>query len=304
MQNAQKTPLKILLFGSTGQVGRELCSLLKGQCELHAFSHIEADFLLPKTLETIVAQYQPHFIINAAAYTAVDQAEREPELAFKVNAIAPQILAQMALEYRAWLIHYSTDYVFDGKKVDAYLETDLPHPINEYGKSKLKGEQAIQSSQCKHIILRTSWIYSIHGQNFLKTIAKRAQALAQLVIINDQHGTPTGAHLIATCTWEIIQQLQSILGDQANKLSGLYHLTASGATHWYDYARQILNELAKLHPEQRLAQLIPISAKEYLTLAQRPYNSRLSTEKIRKTFGCVLPAWQEEVRVCVHQLYP
>ena len=299
---------RILVFGTTGQVGHALHTALAEAGEVIALSRAQADFSTPAALHEIVMQAAPNVIINAVAYTAVDQAEREPELAMQINAQAPAVLAQAALQQNAWLIHYSTDYVFDGSKPAPYIQTDPTAPINQYGHSKLAGEQAIQESGCKHLILRTSWVYSAQGQNFLKIIAKRAQELPELRIVNDQYGAPTSAALLATSTAQLIQQLMA--SDDQNdgqsdeqSVSGLYHLAAAGETNWYDYAVEILRQLAQHRPTAQLATLTPVPGSAYVTIAQRPNNSRLSTEKIRKVFGLTLPDWQHAVNDCMCTLY-
>lgn len=296
---SEKHKPRVLLFGTTGQVGHALQSALVDAGEVIALSRAQADFSAPEPLHDLITQIAPNIIINAVAYTAVDQAEREPELAMQINAHAPAVLAQAARTQNAWLIHYSSDYVFDGSKPEPYLETDPTGPINQYGRSKLAGEQAIQNSGCKHLILRTSWVYSAHGQNFLKIIAKRAQELPELRIVNDQYGSPTGAALLAHSTAQLIKHLMEC----DDRVSGLYHLSASGETNWYDYAMEILKQLAQHRPTTHLATLTPVPGSAYVTVAQRPNNSRLNTEKIRRTFELTLPDWRQGVVDCMRVLY-
>jgi dTDP-4-dehydrorhamnose reductase len=292
--------MKILLFGMTGQVGWELQRSLAPLGELVALDahsqHLCGDFTNLEGIALTIRTVMPDVIVNAAAHTAVDKAESEPELARTINALAPGVLAQEAKRIGAWLIHYSTDYVFDGSGEQAWLETDVPAPLSVYGKTKLEGEAAIRASACKHLIFRTSWVYAARGANFAKTMLKLAQERDSLSIISDQIGAPTGADLLADVTAHAIRTVQQGSGD-ADQLSGVYHLVAGGATSWHGYASFVI-EFArhagiaiKISAEAILA--VPTSA--YPLPAPRPNNSRLDTSKISNTFDLHLPDWQTGV---------
>lgn len=289
--------MKILLFGKNGQVGWELQRALAPLGELIALDRHSGDGLcgdltnLSGIAETIV-QVKPDVIVNAAAHTAVDKAESEPELAKTINALASEVMAQQALACGAWLIHYSTDYVFDGSGDRPWQETDVTGPLGVYGATKLEGEQHIQQSGCKHIILRTSWVYAAKGNNFAKTMLRLAQERDSLNVINDQVGAPTGAELIADVTAHIIRTAQ-----QQSEVSGVYHLVAAGETSWFDFAKLVLETAVKagkvLKVQPEAVQPIPTSA--YPTPAKRPHNSRLNTCKLETTFNLTLPNWQTGV---------
>jgi dTDP-4-dehydrorhamnose reductase len=285
--------VKILLFGKNGQAGWELQRSLTPLGKLIALDRQDQEHCgdltnqvgIARTLQTI----QPDVIVNAAAYTAVDRAEREPDLAFRINAQAPGLLAQQARRIGAWLIHYSTDYVFDGSGHRPWRETDLTSPINVYGLSKRQGEELILSSDCKHMIVRTSWVYAARGQNFAKTILRLAQEREQLTIIHDQIGAPTSAELLADITAHSIPKLI-----EHPELSGLYHVAAQGETSWYAYANFLL-DFARTHNIPIKVQsdaIVPIKTRAFATAAKRPLNSCLNTEKFRNTFGLHLPPWQ------------
>lgn len=285
--------MKILLFGKNGQVGWELQPSLAPLGELIALdrnSQMHCGDLsdLDGIAET-VRDLQPDIIVNAAAYTAVDKAESEPELAEMINAQAPAVLAKAAQSYGAWLVHYSTDYVFDGSGDQSWSEDDAVNPLSVYGKTKLEGEQAIQASGCLHLIFRTSWVYAARGHNFAKTMLRLAQQREQLSVINDQIGAPTGAELIADVTAHAIRVAQS-----RQVVSGTYHLVASGETSWFDYAAYVFDFARKAGIDLKLPEegLQPISTSQYPTPAQRPLNSRLNTKKLQSAFDLTLPAWQ------------
>lgn len=289
--------MNILLLGKNGQVGWELQRALAPLGEVLALDRHSGDGLcgdlsnLQGLAETI-GLLKPDVIVNAAAYTAVDKAESEQDLARAINAQACDVLAQAAAGIGAWLVHYSTDYIFDGSGDRPRLETDAAAPLGVYGATKLEGERMIQRSGCKHLIFRTSWVYAARGNNFAKTMLRLARERDSLNVINDQFGAPTGADLIADVTAHAIR-----VAMQQPKVSGVYHLVASGETSWYDYARLVLQfavdngvEL-KVKPDQVGA--IPTSA--YPTPAKRPHNSRLSTDKLEQTFALAMPAWQTGV---------
>ena len=295
--------MKILLFGKNGQVGWELQRSLAVLGELIALSSDSQDFCGDLSQLTQIAQtiraVSPHIIVNAAAYTAVDKAESEYESARILNAAAPAVMAQEAKKIGAWLVHYSTDYVFDGSGDLPYLETDATGPLNCYGQTKLAGEQGIQNSGCAHLIFRTSWVYAAHGNNFIKTILRLAQQRDRLTIVNDQIGSPTGAELIADVTAHALLSLR-----HEPEVSGLYHLTAGGYTSWYDFARLILEQAERAGQplKTRSVDVTPITSDGYPLPAKRPLNSRLNTRKLETTFGLRLPPWQLGVSRAIHEI--
>lgn len=293
--------MKILLLGKNGQVGWELQRSLMPLGELVALDHDSrdfcGDFTNPAGLAHTVRQLRPQLIVNAAAHTAVDRAENEPELAHAINAHAPGVLAQAARELDAWLVHYSTDYVFDGSGNRPWKETDTTAPLSVYGRSKRAGEEAIAASGCRHLIFRTSWVYGARGGNFARTMLRLAAEREQLQVIDDQIGAPTGADLLADVTAHAVRHV--LPQQRRNDLtpSGLYHVAASGATSWHGYARFVLQRAQaaghalKAGPEQ--VQPVPTTA--YPTPAKRPHNSRLDTQLLQNTFGLRLPAWEAGV---------
>ena len=292
--------MKLLLLGRNGQVGWELQRSLAPLGELIALDRqgdaggqgLCGDLSRLDELARTVRALRPDVIVNAAAHTAVDKAESEPDQARLLNALAPQVLAREAAQTGALLVHYSTDYVFDGSGSAARTETEATAPLSVYGSSKLEGEQLILASGCRHLIFRTSWVYAARGGNFAKTMLRLAQEREALSVIDDQCGAPTGADLIADVTAHAIRQLQRQPGDQ-----GLYHLVAGGETTWHAYASHVIARARELAPDrpwkvQRIA-AVPTSA--FPTPAQRPLNSRLNTERLQQTFGLRLPHWQAGV---------
>lgn len=289
--------MKILLFGKRGQVGWELQRSLAPLGELVALGHgsesgLSGDFTNLAGLADTVRRVAPDVIVNAAAYTAVDKAESEPELARTINAQAPGVLADEAEKIGAWLIHYSTDYVFDGSGERPRNEAALTGPLSVYGQTKLEGELAV--ARCaKHLVFRTSWVYAARGANFAKTMLRLATERDHLRVINDQIGAPTGAELIADVTAHAIRAVQG-----HPELAGIYHLAASGETSWHAYARFVIEyaretgQCIRVLPEQ----IEPIPTSEYPTPARRPLNSRLSTDKLREAFGLCLPDWRVGVQ--------
>lgn len=288
--------MKILLFGKGGQVGWELQRSLAFMGELVALDvndqELCGDFTHPDSIIQTIHSVSPDVIVNAAAYTAVDKAESESELADTINTRAPEILAQESRKLGAWLIHYSTDYVFDGNGVKPWKETDPTIPLNVYGSTKLEGEKAVINSGCKHLIFRTSWVYSARGENFIKTMIRLAQNRDHLSVIDDQIGAPTGAELLA----DVTAHSMSIALRQP-QVSGLYHLTAKGETSWYGYASFVLDKVRqsgiKLKVQSESIQ--PVSTDVFSQTARRPGNSRLNTKKIERTFDLTLPLWQTGV---------
>lgn len=287
--------MKILLLGKNGQVGWELQRALAPLGEVIALDRAGKDELCGDLADleglcTTISIVKPNIIVNAAAYTAVDNAENDKIATNIVNSEAPRILAEEALKVGAWLVHYSTDYVFDGSGNKAWEENDEPNPLSEYGRSKLAGERAIENSGCKYLIFRTSWVFGNRGKNFAKTMLQLASRRQTLSVINDQTGAPTSAALIADCTAHAL--FQAIHNPQ---LAGLYHLAASGETTWYKYANIVIDQARNLGAELLVNEIKPISTLDYPTPAKRPYNSRLNTTKFCDSFGLVLPEWQKGV---------
>ncbi len=290
---------KILLIGKEGQVGGELSSLLKPFGELITFGEQDLDLTQEDRIRERIREVHPHVIVNAAAYTAVDQAEEKPDLALAINGTAPAILAEEAKKAGAALVHYSTDYVFDGEKPGPYTEQDAPNPLGVYGRTKLAGDEAIQSTGPPHLIFRTAWVYGLKGKNFLLTIPRMANERDELKIVDDQFGSPTWCRTIAQTTANVLTQLlpQGSPGDLSGfeRASGLYNLVCAGQTSWYGFARAILES----SPSSRNTKLIPIPTSEYPTPAGRPKNSVLSTEKLRASFGITLPDWEVTLNYCL-----
>ena len=290
--------MKILLLGKNGQVGWELQRSLAPLGEVLALDRHSADYCgdlsKPDQLAQTVLTYKPDFIVNAAAHTAVDKAESEPELTKLLNADAPAALAPAAAQVGAWLVHYSTDYVFDGSGTHARQEGEGTGPLSVYGQTKLDGEKAIVLSGCKYLIFRTSWVYAARGGNFAKTMLRLAQERDKLTVINDQHGAPTGADLIADVTPHAIRR---VLNTQNLSFSGVYHLVASGETTWHDYAQYAINQAKALRPDLpwEVAEVSPVPTSAFPTPAKRPHNSRLCNAKLQERFGLVLPPWQQGV---------
>ncbi|QAY83093.1 dTDP-4-dehydrorhamnose reductase [Pseudomonas arsenicoxydans] len=285
--------MKILISGQHGQVARELQRRLGATCELVVLGRDQLDLAHPHQIRQQVQRVRPDLIINAAAHTAVDQAESEPEAAFAINATAPGILAEEALALDIPLIHYSTDYVFDGSKSEPYNETDATNPLGVYGKSKLAGEQAITAVQGKHLILRTSWVYSIHGRNFLLTMQRLLQEKPELRIVADQIGAPTWAGTIANSTLALIERWQA---GQAGAW-GIYHLTAQGETSWFGFAQAIGEALRQ--QGKPCATLLPIPSSDYPTPAARPLNSCLDCTRLQREWAVSQPDWQSALRECL-----
>ena len=287
--------MKILLLGKNGQVGWELQRSFAPLGELIALDRAGEDGLCGdltdlEGLRRTISIVKPNIIINAAAYTAVDNAENDKVNTNIVNAQAPRVLAEEALKVGAWLVHYSTDYVFDGSGNNAWEEKDESNPLSEYGRSKLAGEQAIENSGCRYLIFRTSWVFGSRGKNFAKTMLHLATERQTLSVINDQVGAPTSAALLADCTAHAL--LKAIRNPE---LAGLYHLAASGQTTWYEYANLVIEHARNIGKELLVTEIKPIGTLEYPTPAKRPYNSRLSTAKFRDSFDLVLPKWQQGV---------
>ncbi len=294
---------RILLTGRNGQVGWELQRSLASFGKAIAVDADEMDLADPNAIRSVVRDVRPDIIINPAAYTAVDKAESDPELAMAVNGIAPGILAEEAQRLGAVLVHFSTDYVFDGSKPAPYTEDDVPNPQSVYGRTKLAGELAVRSSGCKHLIFRTSWVYGVHGGNFVKTMLRLAKERSELRIVADQFGAPTWARDLAQATVSTLTRWQK--KNWESNLGGLYHLTAGGRTNWHQYTEEIIR-LAREYDAALAAKPLDIRAiatHEYPVPAKRPANSVLANDKIDRAFGIRLPEWQDSLSECVRLLY-
>lgn len=295
--------MKVLLFGKDGQVGWALQRALAPLGELVSLGRQDVDLTDLEAVRSYVRLHRPTFIVNAAAYTAVDKAEIEAVNARLVNELAVRALAEEALQLDCWFIHYSTDYVFDGKKTTAYVETDEATPLSIYGRTKLDGENAIRNSGCKHLIFRSSWVYSIHGANFPLAILRRAIERDQIEVVSDTFGAPTSASLIADITAQILYRItwDSLL---KNSASGTYHLVASGTTSWYEYAKLIVGMARKKGLSVKVApnKIFPVSSEAYKTAAKRPQNSQLDNNKLCYQFGLVLPEWEVHVERFINEL--
>lgn len=282
---------RILILGATGQLGRELQRSFANDGEIIAVHRDTADLTAPEQIRALVRNAAPDVILNAAAYTAVDRAEAEPELAMAVNSQAPGILAQEALRSGALLVHYSTDYVFDGSKTEPWVETDTPNPLNVYGASKLAGEEEIRRIGGRYLIFRTSWVYGPHGNNFLRTMLRLGRERSSLNIVDDQRGAPTSSIELAKATHTIVGGILAESFGPASAWAGVYHMTCSGSVSWCGFAQAIF---ARAHAilDGRTPSVIPINSSEYPTPARRPHNSILSNEKLFAHFGIRLAAWE------------
>jgi len=291
----------ILVTGKNGQLGWEIQRTLMPLGKVVAVGRDEMDLSDVNSIKNIIEKVQPDVIVNTAAYTAVDKAQEESELANKINAIAPEVMANEAKRIGALLIHYSTDYVFNGDKSSPYLETDATAPINVYGESKLSGERNVQNSGADCITLRTSWVYSHRGQNFLKSILKLAAERKELGIVNDQIGAPTSARFIAEVSAHVIKQ--SLAERRDNQFeSGLYHLVCEGRASWFDFASKIVELADKNKYALKIKKINPIPGSEYPTPAKRPLNSCLSTLKLATKFNVVMIPWDECLKYCMNDL--
>jgi dTDP-4-dehydrorhamnose reductase len=297
--------MRILLTGKNGQVGYELERSLQGLGQVIALDRSQMDLANLSQVRSVIQSIKPDMIINSAAYTAVDKAESEPVIARTINAEAPGVMAQEAAKLGAVMIHYSTDYVFDGSKNGAYLETDATGPMSVYGASKLAGEQAVIASGAMHLILRSSWVYGMRGKNFLLTMLRLAQERDQLRIVADQRGAPTWCRTIADVSAHVVAQAH--LTRQARfdldwwrERSGVYHLACQGETTWFGFTQAILERAQAGHLLDKTCELTPIAAVDYPTPAKRPANSVLSCDKFMRTF-CGLPQWDAALRLCMQR---
>lgn len=287
--------MRILITGSRGQIGWELARCLAPLGEVVAIDHATLDFADPAAVRRMVRRVRPAVVVNGAAYTAVDRAETEEAEATRINGEAPGVLAEESVRCGAALIHYSTDYVFDGSQPRPYREGDWTAPINAYGRSKLVGERAVAAVGGSYLILRTSWVYAARGSNFPRTILRLAAERDRLTVVDDQIGAPTWARWIAEATGAIVAAGRGDVAGYLKERAGCYHLACAGATSWYGFARALLAVAAR---EGRVAELVPIASRDYPTPAPRPASSRLDCTRLAETFGICLPAWEEGVRLC------
>jgi dTDP-4-dehydrorhamnose reductase len=311
---AEATPLRIVLLGAQGQLGHALAQALPVMGSVVACARAQADLSQASALQALLDQHQPQLIVNAAAYTAVDKAEQEPDVAQAINAQAPAVLAQWAAAHGAVLVHYSTDYVFDGRSPQPYTEADAPAPLSVYGQSKCAGERAVQAAAGRHLVFRTSWVVGAHGGNFLKTMLRLGTERDSLRVVADQHGAPTAVDLIARITLEVLQQMMdpAAVKDAQVQAStktpvmwasaddprwGLYHLAAAGETTWHAYACHVIDRAAALGWPMRVSahSIQAIATDQYPLPAPRPANSRLNTQRLQQRFGVVLPDWRDGV---------
>ena len=293
--------MKLLVTGANGQVGCELRQSLAPLGEVIALDRAACDLARPAEVARILRAATPDIIVNAAAYTAVDRAEQEEELATLINGTAVGEIAQAARQLGALLIHYSTDYVFDGRKDAPYAEDDVPSPISAYGRSKLAGERAIAQCGGRYLIVRTSWIYAARGHNFLKTVLRLARERDELRIVDDQIGAPTWARDLAAATAVMTRQArQEIARDDFE--SGLFHVTGSGATSWFVFAKAVVKQAEQYGLLARKSKIVPIASSEYPVAATRPKNSRLSGARARHRFQIALPEWEQSLAVCMREL--
>ncbi len=284
--------MRILVFGKSGQVGQGLANDLAGLGEIRVLGRADVDLTDLGALKSAIETHRPNILINAAAYTAVDRAESEPNIAQVVNVDASRVMADACHDLDALMIHYSTDYVFDGQADHPYVETDAVAPQGVYGRTKLDGERAVQDSGAKHLILRTSWVYSNHGRNFLQTMLRLAQERKELRVVDDQIGTPTYAGVLSHATAALVKQAGGLSAAQL----GLYHVTCTGHTSWCGFAQAILQD-AGIND----VKVNPISTAEYPTPARRPPYSVLDTTKFTRTFDIALPAWRDALRECLRE---
>jgi len=303
---AEASKFTFLVTGEGGQVGEALRRTLEPLGEVVIPTLAEWDMTDADATRKMVREVCPRWVVNAAAHTAVDKAESEPEPAFAINATAPGILAEEARKIGAVMVHYSTDYIFDGTKATPYIESDSANPLNVYGRSKLAGELAVSASGAAYVTFRTSWVYGATGNNFVRSILRLAREREHLRIVADQHGAPTWSFELARLTADVIGQVERLaerdkcsISEAARPLSGLYHATGSGETTWYGFATRAIAELQKREPAAKLATVEPIPTTEYPTPAKRPMNSRLDCSKLGRTFGWRMPEWSDSLATVV-----
>ena len=300
---------RILITGECGQVGEALIRTLAPYGEIVAPTLEAFDLTDTEAIRRLMREVRPRWVVNAAAHTAVDKAESEPELAFAINATAPRILAEEAKDIGAVVVHYSTDYIFDGTKAIPYVESDPANPLNVYGRSKLAGEMALSASGAAYFTFRTSWVYGATGNNFVRSMLRLAREREHLRIVADQHGGPTWSFELARLTADVIGQMERLaeqkacsLSEAVLPLSGVYHATGYGETTWYGFAAQAIAELQKHEPGTKLASVEPIPTSEYPTPAKRPLNSMLDCSKLARSFGSRMPDWRDSLSLVVAEL--
>jgi dTDP-4-dehydrorhamnose reductase len=293
--------MRLLVTGKNGQVGWELQRSLQCLGEVHAVDRAQFDLARPDDLTTCLDQVSPDVIVNAAAYTAVDKAESEEDLATRVNGDAPGAIAQWAAEQGALFVHYSTDYVFDGSGSSPWRPADSPAPLSAYGRSKLAGERAVAEAGGDHLILRTSWVFASRGRNFLLTMLRLAEEREELRVVDDQWGAPTSARLIADATAQVVARSLAERRE-GSFLSETLHLTASGATTWHGFAAAIIDGARDAGRRVRAKSIVPIPSSAYPTPARRPINSRLDCSRLDQRFGLALPNWQQGLQLCLEEL--
>jgi dTDP-4-dehydrorhamnose reductase len=300
---------RILVTGGSGQVGEALTRTLAPLGEVYAPGRNELDLSNVDSIRKVMREFQPRWVVNAGAHTAVDKAESEPELAFAINATAPEVFAEEAKQIGSVMLHFSTDYVFDGAKLSPYVETDSTNPLGVYGSSKLAGERALAASGIPYFVFRTSWVYGATGKNFLLTILRLAREREHLRIVGDQHGAPTWSFDLARMTAHVIALLEGLavevkssVGEAALPLSGVYHAGGAGETTWYGFAAAGITELQTLEPETKLATVEAISTAEFPTAAKRPLNSRLDCAKLAEGLGWRMPDWKESLHLVMAEV--
>jgi dTDP-4-dehydrorhamnose reductase len=297
--------LNIVVVGRSGQIAWDLQSLLTGLGQVTAIGRPEIDLAFPESLRQVIRQLKPAVLVNAAAYTTVDRAEAEPELAMTINADAPRVMAEEAKRLNALFVSYSTDYVFDGRKASPYTEMDVTNPLSVYGASKLAGDRAVEAVAGDYLIFRTTWVYAPRGKNFLLTIMKAAAERDELRVVDDQIGAPTSSRDIAGATLRVIAQVLDgdRRGPARGERSGIYNMTSQGSVSWCGFAATIIEEMRRCGLNRgRLAKVVPITTSEYPTAATRPKNSRLSGEKMRDTFGLDLPDWKTSLVTVMEEI--
>jgi dTDP-4-dehydrorhamnose reductase len=296
--------VKILLFGKDGQVGRELRRSLSYLGDLLCLGRKEADLQNLPAVRGIIQHHHPDILVNAAAYTAVDNAESDHTTAKAVNEVAVGVLAEEAARHNAWVVHYSSDYVYDGSKSSPYVENDITSPLSVYGKTKREGDELIRKHNPKHLIFRTSWVYAARGPNFVKTVLNLAQKRDDLKVIDDQFGAPTSAGLIADVTSLVIYLLFQQSDHRRSDLAGTYHLVPAGETNWFGVAQFVLEQAQArgLAIRVKPSQLLAISSDEYGLIAKRPKNSRMATDKLRQAFGIQLPHWHYQLDLLLEEM--
>jgi len=299
---AEKSAPRILVTGGSGQVGEALTRTLAPLGEVFAPDRKQLDLSDATSIRKVMREFQPRWVVNAGAHTAVDKAESEPELAFAINAVAPAIFAEEAKRSGAAVLHFSTDYVFDGSKNTPYVESDTTNPLNVYGSSKLAGERALGMSGVPYFVFRTSWVYGATGKNFLLSILRLAREREHLRIVGDQHGAPTWSYDLARMAAHAIAHFEQLAARTNSSLSqatlpasGIYHASGAGETTWYGFAAQAIAELQEMEPETKLATIEAISTSEYPTPARRPLNSQLDCSKLEEALGWRLPDWRESL---------